>query len=53
MYEFLDKNHIQGRTGFTVGLGAYYNNELVGVMTFKKEKEGYWDLNRFASAFSY
>ena len=37
VYEFLDKNHIQGRTGFTIGLGAYYNNELVGVMTFKKE----------------
>ena len=49
VYEFLDKNHIQGRTGFTVALGAYYNNELVGVMTFKKEKEGYWDLNRFAT----
>ena len=48
-YEFLDKNHIQGRTGFTVALGTYYNNELVGVMTFKKEKEGYWDLNRFAT----
>ena len=49
VYEFLDKNHIQGRAGFTIALGAYYNNELVGVMTFKKEKEGYWDLNRFAT----
>ena len=49
VYEFLDKNHIQGRTGFTIALGAYYNNELVGVMTFKKEKNGYWDLNRFAT----
>ena len=48
-YEFLDKNHIQGRTGFTIALGTYYNNELVGVMTFKKEKEGYWDLNRLAT----
>ena len=48
-YEFLDKNHIQERTGFTIALGTYYNNELVGVMTFKKEKEGYWDLNRFAT----
>ena len=52
-YEFLDKNHIQGRTGFTVGLGAYYNNELVGVMTFKKEKDRYWDLNRFATDINY
>ena len=48
-YKFLDKNHIQGRTGFTIALGAYYQNNLVGVMTFKKEKDGYWDLNRFAT----
>ena len=53
VYEFLDKNHIQGRAGFTIALGAYYNNELVGVMTFKKEKEGYWDLNRFATDINY
>ena len=52
-YDFLDKNHIQGRTGFTVGLGAYHEGKLVGVMTFKKEKEGYWDLNRFATDISY
>ena len=52
-YEFLDKNHIQGKTGFTVGLGAYYEGNLVGVMTFKKEKEGYWDLNRFATDINY
>ena len=52
-YEFLDKNHIQGRTGFTVGLGAYHKGKLVGVMTFKKEKEGYWDLNRFATDINY
>ena len=49
VYEFLDKNHIQGRTGFTIALGAYHQNNLVGVMAFKKEKEGYWDLNRFAT----
>ena len=53
VYEFLDKNHIQGRTGFTIALGTYYNNELVGVMTFKKEKEGYWDLNRFTTDINY
>ena len=53
VYDFLDKNHIQGRTGFTIALGTYYNNELVGVMTFKKEKEGHWDLNRFATDINY
>ena len=52
-YDFLDKNHIQGRTGFTVGIGAYYDGKLVGVMTFKKEKDGYWDLNRFATDINY
>ena len=52
-YDFLDKNHIQGRTGFSVALGAYYQNNLVGVMTFKKEKECYWDLNRFATNINY
>ena len=52
-YEFLDKNHIQGRTVCTIALGAYYQNNLVGVMTFKKEKEGYWDLNRFATDINY
>ena len=53
IYEFLDKNHIQGRTGFTIALGAYCDGELFGVMTFKKEKEGYWDLNRFATDINY
>ena len=52
-YEFLDKNHIQGRTGFIIALGAYHEGKLVGVMTFKKEKEGYWDLNRFATDINY
>lgn len=53
VYKFLDEKHIQGRTGFTVGLGCYYNNKLMGVMTFKQGKEGYWDLNRFATDINY
>ena len=52
-YKFLDANHIQGRTGFNVAIGAYYNSNLIAVMTFKKEKEGYWDLNRFATDIHY
>ena len=52
-YDFLDKNHIQGRTSCTVALGAYHQEELVGIMTFKREKEGYWDLNRFATGINY
>ena len=52
-YDFLDKKNIQGRTVCTVALGAYHQEELVGIMTFKREKEGYWDLNRFATDINY
>ena len=51
--EFLNKNHIQGSQKATVYLGAKYNNELVGVMTFVKNKDNEWELNRFASNIKY
>ena len=48
---FLNKNHIQGFSVSTVHLGAYYNNELVAVMSFKKGRkdEDNWELTRFAT----
>lgn len=52
---FLINNHIQGTDKPEIALGAFYNNELVSVMTFKKTnfvKGGTgneWELNRFAS----
>lgn len=52
--DFLENNHIQGSVRSTVYLGAYYNGTLVGVMSFKKEnKEGHWELTRFASIIGY
>ena len=51
--DFLEKNHIQGFSASTVYLGGFYNNELVGVMTFKKENKEEnnrnWELTRFAT----
>ena len=49
--QFLEKNHIQGFVTSTLYLGCYYNNVLVGVMTFKEERKGNnrWELNRFAT----
>lgn len=48
--EFLNKNHIQGFVSSSVYLGCFYENTLVGVMTFRKEhKKGFWELTRFAS----
>ena len=50
---FLDKNHIQGYVPSTVYLGAFFNDTLVGVMTFRKEStEGKWELSRFATDIS-
>jgi hypothetical protein len=55
--EFLKKTHIQGSDKSSVKYGAYYNNELVSVITFGKNrialgnvaKEGEYELYRFCS----
>jgi hypothetical protein len=36
--EFLNINHIQGYTHSKTNLGLYYNNELISVMTFGKNR---------------
>lgn len=52
--DFLTKYHIQGHVSSTIYLGAYYNDELVAVMTFKKENiKNHWELTRFASDYHY
>ena len=37
--EFLEKNHIQGFIGSQVKIGLFYNNELVSLMTFGKQRK--------------
>jgi GNAT superfamily N-acetyltransferase len=51
--EFLDKYHIQGFGSSTEYYGAYYNNEIVAVMSFLEEKKGEWNLTRFATNTDY
>ena len=53
--EFLNKFHIQGFSPSTVYYGAYYNDELVSIMSLKKETNGSenWELNRFATNIRY
>ncbi|MDF2435398.1 MAG: hypothetical protein JWP44_5029 [Mucilaginibacter sp.] len=56
---FLINNHIQGSTGSKINLGAYYNNELVALMTFANPRvlmnknivgqKDKWELVRFAT----
>ena len=48
-YDFLDKNHIQGSVGSTLFLGAYHEDSLVAVMAFTDERNGRWNLTRFAT----
>jgi len=57
--DFLNKNHIQGNDKSNIFYGAYYNNELIGVMTFNskrnmtKSKDGEYELSRFCVNSSY
>ena len=53
--EFLNKFHIQGFSPSTVYYGAYYNDELVSIMSFKKETNSSenWELSRFATNIRY
>ena len=52
---FLNANHIQGHAKSSIKLGAYYDDELVSVMTFSKNrkftgsKEEYYEMVRFCS----
>lgn len=50
---FLEKYHIQGYGKATICYGAFFNEELIGVMTFIKWKEGEYELNRFATDYNY
>lgn len=45
---FLNENHIQGAAKSTIYLGAFFLNTMVGVMSFIREKDDRWILNRFA-----
>ena len=51
--QFLDKNHIQGKSSSSIYLGSFFNKCLIGVMTFKKEKNNTWELTRFATDNNY
>ena len=50
---FLENYHIQGFVPATVYLGAFYNNQIVGIMSFKNEGKNIWNLTRFATNTSY
>ncbi len=50
---FLNKNHIQGFVKSTLYIGAFFNGELIAVMSLLNENKGNWNLTRFASEQNY
>lgn len=56
---FLEENHIQGNDKCDIIYGAYYDNLLIGVMTFKskrnmtKNNHNEYELSRFATKLGY
>ncbi|MBP5458056.1 MAG: hypothetical protein J6Y37_16330 [Paludibacteraceae bacterium] len=47
---FLKKNHIQSYARSSIHLGAFCDGEIVGVMSFKDNGNGVYELTRFASS---
>lgn len=50
--DFLNRNHLQGKSNSSIRLGLYYNDKLVSCMTFSKArftKKYEWELVRFCS----
>lgn len=50
--DFLEKYHLQGNDNSSICLGAFYNDELISVMTFSKKRFGCkenntWELMRY------
>ena len=51
--EFLEKYHIQGFAGSSVYLSAYYNDEIVALMSFKRYSNGVYELTRYTTNINY
>jgi hypothetical protein len=51
--EFLNAYHIQGSDSSTIKIGAFFEDILVGVMTFTNKNNGQYDLSRFATNYFY
>ena len=47
---FFDQNHIQGSGPGSINIGLKYNNELVACMSFIKQTDGVFVLNRYATS---
>lgn len=46
---FLNQYHLQGSIAGAIFYGAYYNSQLIGVMSFNRRKNDSWELTRFCT----
>lgn len=51
--KFFNNNHIQGFVGSSIHFGAFYNEKMIGAMSFLNEGIGKWNLTRFATLNGY
>lgn len=51
--DFLEKNHIKGKCNSSLCIGCFYEDKLIGVMSFIKVKKNIWCLNRFSTDNNY
>ena len=47
---FLEAHHLQGKVNSSIRMGLFFEGVLVSVMSLKKEKDGQYNLTRFASS---
>jgi len=48
--QFLNNNHIDGYKSFDIGIGLYYSQELISLITFTKStNNNYYELTRFCN----
>lgn len=54
--DFLNQNHIQGKTNASIKIGLFHQNDLIGIMTFSKrsklsggKNDNCWELTRFCT----
>lgn len=49
--KFLERNDIDGITNAKVNIGAFYNDELVGVLCLNKGQKNKWAIERIATSY--
>jgi len=50
VYSFLEHNHLQGSTTYSIAFSLHLEGSMVACMTFKKRSDSEYELNRYATS---